>query len=74
VVPSRFTRAQLDEVRDVLRAHWREWRLESSGTSSDAQAQPFITTQLFRVTPEIAEWADSLPEGLLHLRPSISLA
>ncbi|MET9274765.1 hypothetical protein [Kribbella sp. NPDC003557] len=74
LVPSRFTRAQLDEVRDVLRAKWWEWRLESSGTSSDAHAQPFIRTQLFRVTPELAEWADSLPEGLLHLRPSITPA
>jgi hypothetical protein len=74
VVPSRFTRAQLDEVRDALRAHGRDWRLEWFGTSSDAQAQPFITAELFRVTAEMAEWADSLPEGLLRLRPSISPA
>jgi hypothetical protein len=73
VVPSRFTRAQLDEVRDVLRAR-RDWRLESFGTGSDAQAQPFITAELFRVTAEIAEWADSLPEGLLRLRPALSPA
>jgi hypothetical protein len=30
VVPSRFTRDQLNDVGDVLHAHWREWRLESS--------------------------------------------
>jgi hypothetical protein len=71
VVPSRFTSAQLDEVRDVLRAHWRQWRLESFGTSADAQAQPYITAQLFRVTADMAEWADTLPAGLLRLNPAL---
>lgn len=74
VVPSRFTRAQLDEVDDILLAHWREWRVESFSTSADAQAQPSITAQPFRVTPEMAEWADSLPAGLLRLRPALSPA
>ena len=74
VVPSRFTSAQLDEVRDVLRAYWRQWRLESSGTSADAQAQPYITAQLFRVTAEMAEWADTLPQGLLRLHPALAPA
>lgn len=72
VVPSRFTRAQLDELRDILLARWQEWRVESFGTSSDAQAQPFIMAQPFRVTAEMAAWADTLPEGLLRLRPAIS--
>jgi hypothetical protein len=74
VVPSRFTRAQLDEIYDLLLAHWREWRLESFSTSADAQAQPFITAEPFRVTAEMAEWADALPEGLLRLRPALSPA
>ncbi|MEV0291417.1 MULTISPECIES: hypothetical protein [unclassified Kribbella] len=75
VVPSRFTRAQLDEVRDVLLSHWREWRLETCGTgSADAQAQPFATAEPFRVTAEMAEWADTLPAGLLRLNPAISPA
>jgi hypothetical protein len=72
VVPSRFSRAQLDELRDVLLANWRGWRIESFGTSSDAQAQPFITAQPVRVTAEMADWADTLPAGLLRLRPAIS--
>ena len=74
VVPSRFTRAQLDEVYDVLLANWRDWRLESFGTSSDEQAQPFIATMMFRITAEIAEWADTLPEGLVRLDPTLTLA
>lgn len=74
VVPSRFSRAQLDELRDVLRTRRREWRLETFGTGSDEQAQPFITAQLFRVTADIADWADTLPEGLLRLCPALSPA
>jgi hypothetical protein len=72
VVPSRFTSAQLDEVRDVLLAHWREWRLETCSTgSTDPQAQPFATAEPFRVTPDLAEWADTLPAELLRLNPAI---
>ncbi|MEV5960985.1 hypothetical protein AB0L70_04430 [Kribbella sp. NPDC051952] len=74
VVPSRFTRGQLEDVRDVLHARWREWRVESFGTGSDAQAQPFITAQLFRVTAEIADWADTLPEGLLRISSALTPA
>lgn len=72
VVRSRFTRAQLDEVRDVLLAHFQEWRLESFGTgNSDPQGQPFATAEPVRVTPELAAWADTLPKGLLLLHPTI---
>lgn len=72
LVPSRFTRAQLAEVRDVWLAHWREWRLESFGTgSADPHAQPFATAEPFRVTAQMAEWAETLPEGLLRLNPAL---
>jgi hypothetical protein len=74
VVPSRFTSAQLNEVRDILLARWREWRIETFGTSADAQAQPVITAKPFRVTAEMADWADSLPAGLLRLNPALAPA
>lgn len=74
VVASRFTRAHIDEVYDVLHSHWREWRIESFGTGSDAQAQVLIPVSLFRVTADAAEWADTLPEGLVRLEPTLSPA
>lgn len=75
VVRSRFTRAQLDEVGDVLHAHFQEWRLESFGTgNSDPQGQPFATAEPVRVTPELAAWADTLAKGLLVLNPTIAPA
>jgi len=36
--------------------------------------EPFITAQLFRVTADIADWGDTLPEGLLRFRPALSPA
>ncbi|MFC6155879.1 hypothetical protein [Kribbella jiaozuonensis] len=71
VVPSRFTRAQIDEVYDVLHARWRDWRLETFGTGSDDQAQPYIPATMFRVTADLAEWVDALPEGLVRLEPTL---
>jgi hypothetical protein len=74
VVPSRFTRDQLKDVLDVLHAHRRKWRVETFGRSADEQAQPFTTAAPLRVTAEMAEWADSLPEGLLRLHPALNPA
>jgi hypothetical protein len=74
VVPSRFSRAQIDEVYDVLHAHWQEWRLESFGTGSDDQAQVYIPVMMFRVTAGLADWADALPDGLVRLEPTLTPA
>jgi hypothetical protein len=75
VVRSRFTREQLDKVGDVLHDHRHDWRLESFGLgSADEHAQPYTTAEPIRVTTEMADWADTLPDGLLRLRPAIRLA
>lgn len=72
VVPSRFTCEQLTEVRDVLLAGWRDWRLEKLGIgNADERAQPFASAWPFRVTAEMAEWADTLPDELLRLYPAL---
>jgi hypothetical protein len=72
VVRSRFTRDQLNEVGDILRSHWQDWRLEGFGLgSADEHAQPFATAEPFRVTAEMADWADRLPDGLLRIHPAI---
>jgi hypothetical protein len=41
---------------------------------ADEQAQPFTTAEPLRVTAEMAEWADTLPDRLLRLYPAISPA
>lgn len=74
VVRSHFSRDQLDQVGRALTAHADQWRLEVWGSEIDAQAQPFTHAKLFRVTPDLADWADTLPGGLLRLEPSLARA
>ena len=70
MVPSRWTRAQLDEILRLRRGSGA-----SSGSSygsgphhtEDGQAR--MTARLARVLPEIAAWADSLPDGIVALDP-----
>jgi hypothetical protein len=69
VVPSRWTKSQLDAVRDHLRAQSQAWNIYLSGGYNGEDGQPYIRTQLTRVLPEIAHWAVSLPTGILSLDP-----
>jgi hypothetical protein len=69
VVPSRWTRRELQDVRDHLSRRWDEWNLLAAGEINDSQGQPRVTARPARMLPEIAAWAAPLPEGLLLLRP-----
>ncbi len=74
VVPSRWTRPQLDAVEAHLDLHAEDWSLHSWGPAADANGQPYVEAELVRTTAEIAEWAASLPAGLLTLVPSLAPA
>jgi len=68
VVPSRWTRTQLDEAHEHLNAMWADWGIYECGTSCDEQAQATVTAKLMRVTDEIADWAATQPDGLIALQ------
>jgi hypothetical protein len=72
VVRSRWTRDQVDEVKQVLVGHMRDWMVDAvgSGAMSDS-GQPMVNALLVRVTPAIAEWAETIDDDLLTLEPSI---
>lgn len=72
VVPSRWTRAQLDQAHMHLRAMSDRWDIYQSGPRCDDQAQATITVTLMRVTEEIADWVASQPEGLVELQPCLA--
>src|SRR5262249_33530797 len=72
IVPSRWTRTRLDDVRAHLYAHWDDWNLQVVGEATDEHAQLSVYVQLRRVSAAIADWADTLPEGLLRLEPSLT--
>lgn len=73
IVPSRWTRAQLDGVQQHL-LKMKEWGIYRSGQACDEQAQASVTASPVRVTDEIADWADTLPAGLLAFEPCLTPA
>jgi hypothetical protein len=69
VVPSRWTKAQLDGFRDYLRERSEQWPLLQHGPRHTEDGQARFAIRLVRVLPEIATWADSLPDGIVALDP-----
>jgi hypothetical protein len=74
VVPSRWTRAQLDAVRAHFDRRGGDLALDIWGERTDERGQSSVEVQLLRVTARLADWADTLPEGLLTLVPSLTPA
>jgi hypothetical protein len=69
VIPSKWSRGELEAVRAHLHAHHDDWNLCTWGDTSTEDGQPLITARLTRILPEIATWAASLPAGILGLEP-----
>jgi hypothetical protein len=72
IVPSRWTREQLDAVQEQLTVMWDRWGIYGFGTLCDEQAQASITVALLRVTDDIADWAAGEPDGLIALEPCLA--
>ena len=69
VVRSRWTRAELEVLRDHLHGRHVGWSLYLWGESVADDGQARIMARLTRVTPAVAEWAVSLQPGILALEP-----
>jgi hypothetical protein len=70
VVPSRWTKHEIEAVRGHLRRHREEdWNIYQSGVTAPEDAQAFVTASLTRMLPEVAAWAATLPAGVLNLKP-----
>lgn len=69
VVPSRWTKAQLDTVGDYLHHQWEPWGLYQLGLHNTDDGQAHMAARLVRVLPEIAAWAATLPKDILLLEP-----
>lgn len=74
VIPSRWTKAQLDHATSVLLEHMAEWLLITFGLAADEQGQRAIFTRLVRVLPGMAQWAADVPDGLLKMNPVLAPA
>jgi len=69
VVPSRWTKAQLDDVASQLHHRMQQWNLYQLGRQHADDGQACIGARLVRVLPQIAAWAGSLPSGIVALEP-----
>jgi hypothetical protein len=67
VVPSRWTKREIDVVHGHLRDRWADWNIYHLAVETLEDAQARVTAKLTRVLPEIAAWAASLPPGILKL-------
>lgn len=71
VIPSRWTRYQLDAAQRHLRSMAQHWQLYTWGPHCDEQAQATMTASLVRVTDEIARWIGTQPDGLVAVEPCL---
>jgi hypothetical protein len=69
VVPSRWTKHEIEAVHGHLRRHWEDWNIYQSGVTASEDGQALVTASLTRVLPEVAAWAAALPAGVLNLTP-----
>jgi len=45
----------------------RRWPMTSNGRSASHDGQPTVTAQFAWIEPEVAQWATTVPDGLLDL-------
>jgi hypothetical protein len=74
VVPSRWTKDQLDDVRGYLHHRMQRWNLYQLGPRNADDGQAHIAARLVRVLPEIAAWAAALAPGIVVLDPWLTPA
>lgn len=71
IVRSRWTKGQLDQVRDDLVSRWEEWTISAIGGPIAEDAQRSVDALVLRVMPGMAAWARDLPDGLFHVTPTL---
>jgi hypothetical protein len=74
VVPSRWTRWQLNRAGRHLASMAERWRIYAWGPRCDEHAQAAMSAILVRVTDEIAQWIASQPDGLIAVEPWLTPA
>ena len=72
VAPPDDGRLRLEAIATTLAVRALDWGLEAWATDAvDETGLPYAYAELFRVSPELAEWADQQPDGLVRLDPSV---
>lgn len=74
VVRSRYSGDEIDSTRQRLHEEMmsHRWPITSFGSSSSADGQPTVHARFVRIEPEVAAWAETVPDGLLDLEVWLS--
>jgi hypothetical protein len=76
VVASRYRQEEIDAAVDRLREEMssRRWPITMTGRGASSAGQATVTARFAWIEPEVAEWAATVPDGLLDvdvwLRPA----
>ena len=68
VVASRWTRAQVHEAQSQLATGLASWRIYQTAQTHGQDCQIRLEAAAVEVVPEFAEWASTVPDGLLQVR------
>jgi hypothetical protein len=74
VVPSRWTKGQLNDASSQLRERWQQWSLYGLQKQNAGDGQGCVAARLVRVLPQIAVWTAALPPGIVVLEPWLTPA
>ena len=67
VVPARCTRAQVAAARATLDRRMSDYMIWEIYGTADEQGQPVVNASLTRITPALAHWLTTQPDGLVHI-------
>lgn len=65
VITSRYSREEVDTVRQEIMAGFAGWQAYASGTTSDLGGQPLLTLDVVRVLPDLVDRARHWPPRLV---------
>lgn len=67
VVPARCPRAQVAAARATLEDGMSDYMIWEIFGTADEQGQPVLNAGLTRITPALAHWLTTRPDGLVHI-------
>jgi hypothetical protein len=73
IVASTWTPEQVEAVHQALHQHWAEWGVYEFGDRAGEDAQVTVNAKVVRVLPELAEWSQTLPDGIFEVTPWLGL-
>jgi len=69
VVASRWTREQVESVREDAQSRMHDWQSYRAGSGFTDDCQPVVTVKVVHVLPALVAWAATVPDDLVEVEP-----